>query len=84
MKKIVITFLITLSLVTHSEEKVTVASLSVEELTNIVRTIIQESLQKCSVSGTMQGRAKVNLAVVGSVEAKMECDFDLATEQNDN
>tara|TARA_B100001057_G_scaffold447252_1_gene486603 strand:+ start:942 stop:1196 length:255 start_codon:yes stop_codon:yes gene_type:complete len=84
MKKILITFLLTLSLVTHSEEEVTVASLSVEELTNIVRTIIQESLQKCSVSGTMQGRAKVNLAVVGSVEAKMECDFDLVTEQNDN
>lgn len=84
MKKILITFLLTLSLVTHSEQEVTVASLSVEELTNIVRTIIQESLQKCSVSGTMQGRAKVNLAVVGSVEAKMECDFDLVTEQNDN
>ena len=84
MKKILITFLLTLSLVTHSEDEVTVASLSVEELTNIVRTIIQESLQKCSVSGTMQGRAKVNLAVVGSVEAKMECDFDLVTEQNDN
>jgi len=54
----------------------TVSNLTVEQLTEIVRTIIQESLQKCSVTGTMKGRAKVNLAVVGSVEANMQCDFD--------
>ena len=42
----------------------------------IVREIIQESLEKCLVSGSMEGRAKVNLAVVGSVEAKMVCDFE--------
>ena len=28
----------------------------------------------------MQGRAKVNLAVVGSVEAKMECAFEEISE----
>ena len=47
-----------------------------EELTQIVRLIIQESLEECKVTGTMKGRAKVNLAVVGSVEAKMECSFE--------
>ena len=54
----------------------TVGDLTVEQLTEIVRTILQESLQKCLVTGSMKGRAKVNLAVVGSVEAKMECNFD--------
>jgi len=53
-----------------------VGDLTVEQLTEIVRTILQESLQKCFVTGSMKGRAKVNLAVVGSVEAKMECYFD--------
>ena len=58
-----------------TEEKI-VSDLTVEELTQIVREIIQESLEKCLVSGSMEGRAKVNLAVVGSVEAKMVCDFE--------
>ena len=59
-----------------STEEKTVSDLTVEELTQIVREIIQESLEKCLVSGSMEGRAKVNLAVVGSVEAKMVCDFE--------
>jgi hypothetical protein len=32
----------------------------------------------------MQGRAKVNLAVVGSVEAKMECAFEEISESTEN
>ena len=76
MKKILIPILLSLSLYSYSDEELTVSNLTVEQLTEIVRTIIQESLQKCSVTGTMKGRAKVNLAVVGSVEANMQCDFD--------
>jgi len=76
MKKLLIPILLSLSLYSYSEEELTVSNLTVEQLTEIVRTIIQESLQKCSVTGTMKGRAKVNLAVVGSVEANMQCDFD--------
>jgi len=76
MKKLLIPILLSLSLYSYSDEELTVSNLTVEQLTEIVRTIIQESLQKCSVTGTMKGRAKVNLAVVGSVEANMQCDFD--------
>ena len=43
--------------------------------------ILQESLEKCEVSGSMEGRAKVNLAVVGSVEAKMYCNFEEISEE---
>ena len=53
-----------------------VSELSIEELKNIVRDIVEESIEKCSVSGTMSGRAKVNLKVEGEVVAKMECEFE--------
>ena len=53
-----------------------VSDLSVEELTEIVRMIVEESIEQCVVSGTMQGRAKVNLKVEGEVVAKMTCDFN--------
>jgi len=53
-----------------------VSDLSVEELTEIVRMIVEESIEQCVVSGTMQGRAKVNLKVEGEVVAKMTCEFN--------
>ena len=53
-----------------------VSELSIEELKNMVRDIVEESIEKCSVSGTMNGRAKVNLKVEGEVVAKMECEFE--------
>ena len=33
-------------------------------------------IEQCVVSGTMQGRAKVNLKVEGEVVAKMTCEFN--------
>ena len=39
------------------------------------------TIDKCEVSGSMEGRAKVNLAVVGSVEAKMYCNFEEISEE---
>ena len=42
----------------------------------IVRLIVEESIEQCTVTGTMQGRAKVNLKVEGEVVAKMTCDFE--------
>ena len=36
----------------------------------------EESIEQCVVSGTMQGRAKVNLKVEGEVVAKMTCEFN--------
>ena len=53
-----------------------VSDLSINELKEIVRLIVEESIEQCTVTGTMQGRAKVNLKVEGEVVAKMTCDFD--------
>ena len=57
-------------------EKRIVSELTIEELTETVRKIVEESIEKCTVTGTMEGRARVNLAVEGEVVAKMECDFE--------
>ena len=81
MKKLLIIFLIISTTNSYSQDGKTVGDLTVEQLTEIVRTILEESLQKCLVTGSMKGRAKVNLAVVGSVEAKMECNFDQQLEE---
>ena len=59
-----------------------VSELTISELTEIVRNIVEESIEKCVVSGTMEGRAKVNLKVEGEVIAKMECEFEDTTKIN--
>ncbi len=53
-----------------------VSDLSIDELKEIVRLIVEESIEQCTVTGTMEGRAKVNLKVEGEVVAKMTCDFE--------
>ena len=45
------------------------------ELAGVVRMIVEESIEQCIVTGTMEGRAKLNLAVEGEVVAKMTCEF---------
>ena len=52
-----------------------VSELSIDELKQIVRMIVEESIEQCTVTGTMEGRAKVNLKVEGEVVAKMSCEF---------
>ena len=52
-----------------------VSELSIDELKQIVRMIVEESIEQCTVTGTMEGRAKVNLKVEGEVIAKMSCEF---------
>ena len=42
-----------------------VSDLSINELKEIVRLIVEESIEQCTVTGTMEGRAKVNLKVEG-------------------
>ena len=59
----------------ESDER-TVSELSINELKEIVRLIVEESIEQCVVTGTMQGRAKVNLRVEGEVVAKMSCEFE--------
>ena len=53
-----------------------VSELTVEELKDIVRLIVEESIEQCSVEGTMEGRAKVNFKVEGEVIARMTCEFE--------
>ena len=53
-----------------------VSELSIDELKQIVRIIVEESIEQCTVTGTMEGRAKVNLKVEGEVVAKMSCEFE--------
>ena len=53
-----------------------VSELTITELTEIVRNIVEESIEQCVVSGTMEGRAKVNLKVEGEIIARMECEFE--------
>ena len=74
MKKLLI--LLLLSPLACAEDKRLVSELSILELKEIVRDIVEESIEKCSVSGTMKGRAKVNLKVEGEVVAKMDCIFE--------
>ena len=61
---------------TEETDERKVSDLSVNELKEIVRLIVEESIEQCTVTGTMEGRAKVNLKVEGEVVAKMTCDFE--------
>ena len=62
----------------HSEDlgEKKIAEISVEDLTNIVRMIVQEAMTNCTVTGEMNGRAKLNLDVEGEVVARLECVFE--------
>ena len=62
----------------HSEDvsQKKIAEISVEDLTNIVRMIVQEAMTNCTVTGEMNGRAKLNLDVEGEVVARLECFFE--------
>ena len=61
---------------TEETDERKVSDLSINELKEIVRMIVEESIEQCTVTGTMEGRAKVNLKVEGEVVAKMTCDFE--------
>ena len=61
---------------TESMDERKVSELSIDELKQIVRMIVEESIEQCTVTGTMEGRAKVNLRVEGEVIAKMSCEFE--------
>ena len=52
---------------TEETDERKVSDLSINELKEIVRLIVEESIEQCTVTGTMQGRAKVNLKVEGEV-----------------
>ena len=78
MKYILLTILLVPFLIIADEKPDArkVSELSVNELKQIVRMIVEESIEQCTVTGTMEGRAKVNLKVEGEVVAKMTCEFE--------
>ena len=83
MKKLLaLIFLSPLLISEELKEERLVSELTISELKEIVRTIVEESIEQCVVSGTMNGRAKVNLKVEGEVIAKMECEFEDTTKAN--
>ena len=57
-----------------------VSELTVEQFSEVVKTIVQQTLEECSVDGDMQGKAKLNLDVTGDVTAKIVCEKNTGTE----
>tara|TARA_B100000900_G_scaffold344988_1_gene309242 strand:- start:248 stop:505 length:258 start_codon:yes stop_codon:yes gene_type:complete len=85
MKIIFILLFFTQTLFAYSEQDDRkVADLTVKELTETVRAIVQESIEKCVVAGTMEGRAvPLSLKVEGGVVAQMTCNFDKPETESD-
>ena len=81
-RQLALIFLSPLLIGKELKEERFVSELTITELTEIVRNIVEESIEQCVVSGTMEGRAKVNLKVEGEVIAKMECEFEDKTQIN--
>lgn len=74
-KYLIVSFLLSFGICSQ-EKDVKISEITVEELTEVVRTIVQETLEDCSVTGEMNGRAKVNLQVEGEVVARIVCEFN--------
>ena len=85
MKIILILLFLTQTLLAYSDQDdKKVSDLTVQELTETVRSIVQESIEKCVVAGTMEGRAvPLSLKVEGEVVAKMTCNFDESEPESD-
>ena len=77
-------FLIILPLFLFSQEEKNqkISEVTVEDLTRIVRTIVQDTLDDCSVTGEMKGRAKLNLDVEGEVIARIVCNKDVGIDED--
>ena len=75
MKRLLVLLLLPLFINAEDFKDQKISDISVEDLTNIVRMVVQETLAYCMVTGEMQGRARLNLDVEGEVIARLECDF---------
>ena len=85
MKFILVLLLFTSAVFAKSDQvDKKVSDLTVQELTETVRSIVQESIEKCVVAGTMEGRAvPLSLKVEGEVVAKMTWDFNRSESESD-
>ena len=57
----------------ESNDPPLVSDLSVEQFSEVVKAIVQQTLEECAVEGGMEGKAKLNLDVTGDVTAKIVC-----------
>ena len=85
MKFILLFLFSTTSVLANSDQdNRKVSDLTVQELTETVRSIVQESIEKCVVAGNMEGRAvPLSLRVEGEVVAKMTCNFNQSESESD-
>ena len=60
----------------ESNDPPLVSELSVEQFSEVVKAIVQQTLEECAVEGDMEGKAKLNLQVTGDVTAKIVCETD--------
>ena len=58
-----------------------ISDLSVEQFSEGVKAIVQQTLEECAVEGDMEGKAKLNLDVTGDVTAKIVCKINEGTEK---
>ena len=65
----------------ESNDPTLVSDLSVEQFSEVVKAIVQQTLEECAVEGDMEGKAKLNLDVTGDVTAKIVCKTDNDTEK---
>ena len=57
----------------ESNDSPLVSDLSVDQFSEVVKRIVQQTLEECVVEGDMEGKAKINLEVTGDVTAKIVC-----------
>ena len=57
----------------ESNDSPLVSDLSVDQFSEVVKRIVQQTLEECAVEGGMEGKAKLNLDVIGDVTAKIVC-----------
>ena len=65
----------------ESNDPSLVSDLSVEQFSEVVKAIVQQTLEECAVEGDMEGKAKLNLDVTGDVTAKIVCNVNEGTEK---
>ena len=65
----------------ESNDSPVVSDLSVEQFSEVVKAIVQQTLEECAVEGDMEGKAKLNLEVTGDVTARIVCNTNEDTEE---
>ena len=65
----------------ESNDPSLVSDLSVEQFSEVVKAIVQQTLEECAVEGDMEGKAKLNLDVTGDVTAKIVCNINEGSEK---